>query len=174
MSAIPEAYWEMIAPLIDRARILLEDGENLHPIAFVGSPEKRTIGTVVLSTAEGDVQDGSAEQVRRAAYREDADFVFTIMEAWGLPPNKVDKYQAILEQYGSIEASPYAIDLVSFALETRDGSWVAQVEVKPKGVSKRKKTFGEPRFRLFTESAGGYAELLPQRVERTDGGDTLH
>lgn len=174
MSEIPEAYWEMIAPLIDRARVLLEDGESLRPIAFVGSPEKRTMGTVVLSTAEGDVRDSSAEQVRRAAYREDADFVFTIMEAWGLPPNKVDKYQAILEQYGSIEASPYAIDLVSFALETREGSWVAQVEVKPKGISKRKKTFGEPRFRLFPEPEGGFAELLPQRVERSDGGGALH
>ncbi|TVP80258.1 hypothetical protein [Thioalkalivibrio sp.] len=174
MSAIPEAYWEMIAPLIERARVLLEDGESLLPIAFVGSPEKRTIGTVVLSTADGDVQGKSVEQVRRAAYREDADFVFTIMEAWGLPPDKVGKYQAILDRYGSIEASPYAVDLVSFALETRDGSWVAQVQVQPKGISKRKKTFGEPRFRLFPESGGGFAQLLPQRVERSDGGGAMH
>jgi len=174
MSAIPEAYWEMIAPLIERARVLLEDGESLLPIAFVGSPEKRTIGTVVLSTADGDVQGKSVEQVRRAAYREDADFVFTVMEAWGLPPDKVGKYQAILDRYGSIEASPYAVDLVSFALETRDGSWVAQVQVQPKGISKRKKTFGEPRFRLFPESGGGFAQLLPQRVERSDGGGAMH
>jgi hypothetical protein len=174
VSAIPAAYWEMIAPLIERGRVLLEEGENLRPIAFVGSSEKRSIGTVVLSTADGDVQDSSAEQVRRAAYREDADFVFTIMEAWGLPPEKAGKYQAILEQYGSIEASPYAVDFVSFALETRQGSWVAQVQVKPKGISKRKKTFGEPRFRLFTESAGGFAELLPPLVQPSDGGGALH
>ena len=99
MSAIPEGYWEMIAPLIVRARVLLEDGESLRPIAFVGSSEKRSISVVVLSTAGGDVQNESAEQVRRAAYRENADFVFTIMEAWGLPPEKVAKYQTILEQY---------------------------------------------------------------------------
>ncbi len=174
MSAIPEGYLEMIAPLIARARVLLEDGESLRPIAFVGSSEKRSISVVVLSTAGGDVQNASAEQVRRAAYRENADFVFTIMEAWGLPPEKVGKYQSILEQYGSIEASPYAVDLVSFALETRLGSWVAQVEVKPKGISKRKKTFGEPRFRLFPESAGGFAELLPPPVEGSDGGGSVH
>jgi hypothetical protein len=164
----------MIAPLIDRARVLLEDGESLRPIAFVGSSSKRSISIVVLSTAAGDVQDTSTEQVRRAAYREEADFVFTIMEAWGLPPEKVGKYQAILEQYGSIEASPYAIELVTFALETRLGSWVAQVEVNPKGISKRKKTFGEPRFRLFPESAGGFAELLPQPVQPSNGGGALH
>ncbi|WP_237251653.1 hypothetical protein [Thioalkalivibrio nitratireducens] len=164
----------MVAPLVERARVLLEDGENLRPIAFVGSSEKRTISIVVLNTADGDVQDTSAEQVRRAASREDADFVFTIMEAWGLPPEKAGKYQAILEQYGSIETSPYAVDLVSFALETRQGSWVAQVQVKPKGISKRKKTFDEPRFRLFTESADRFAALLPHRAEGSDGGSTLH
>lgn len=174
MSEIPEAYWEMIAPLIERGRVLLEEGESLRPIAFVGSSEKRSIGTVVLSTAAGDVQNTSAEQVRRAAYRVGADFVFTIMEAWGLPPDKAGKYQAILEQYGSIEASPYAVDLVSFALETRQGSWVAQIEVKPKGISKRKKTFGEPRFRLFAESAEGFAALLPPPVEPSEGSSELH
>ncbi len=43
MSAIPEAYWKMVAPLVERARALLEDDESLHPIAFVGSSRKRTI-----------------------------------------------------------------------------------------------------------------------------------
>ena len=174
MSEIPEAYWEMIAPLIERGRVLLEEGESLRPIAFVGSSENRSIGTVVLSTAAGDVQNTSAEEVRRAAYRVGADFVFTIMEAWGLPPDKANKYQAILEQYGSIEASPYAVDLVSFALETRHGSWVAQVPVKPKGISKRKKTFGKPHFQFFTETAGRFAELLPQRTDSDAGPGGLH
>jgi hypothetical protein len=48
------------------------------------------------------------------------------------------------------------------------------VEVKPKGISKRKKTFGEPSFRLFAESAGGFAQLLPQPQERSDNGGALH
>jgi hypothetical protein len=174
MSAIPENYWEMIAPLIERARVLLEDGESLRPIAFVGSSERRSISIVVLNTSGGDVQNASTEQVRRAAYREGADFVFTIMEAWGLPPEKANKYQAILDQYGSIEASPYAVDLVSFALETRQGSWIAQATVKPKGISKRKKTFGEPSFHLFKDSGKGFAALLPPPVEPSEGSSALH
>ncbi len=164
----------MLAPLVDRARVLLEEGESLRPIAFVGSTAQGSISVVVLNTAGGDVQNASAEQVRRAAYREGADFVFTIMEAWGLPPDKAGKYKAILEQYGSIEASPYAVDVVSFALETREGSWVAQVEVKPKGISKRKKTFDEPRFHLFSESTEGFAALLPPPVEPSQGSGALH
>ena len=169
MSEMPKAYWETIAPLIERARGFLEDGEPVEPIAFVGSFENGTITFVLLNTGDGDVKDASAEQVRRTAFREDADFVFTIMEAWGLPPGKVGKYQAILDRYGSIAASPYAVDLVSFALETRHGSWVAQVPVKPKGISKRKQTFDEPRVRLFSETAGRFAELLPPKPEGGGG-----
>ena len=170
MSEMPKAYWETIAPLIERARGFLEDGQSLEPIAFVGSFEKKTMTFVLLNTGDGDVKDASAEQVRRTAHRDDADFVFTIMEAWGLPPEKVAKYQAILDRYGSIAASPYAVDVVSFALETRHGSWVAQVPVKPKGIFKRKKAFDAPPFRFFSETAGRFASLLPQKAEGGGGG----
>ena len=169
MSQMPKAYRETIAPLVEKARAFLEDGQSHELITFVGSFERQTMTFVVLNTGDGDVKDASAEQVRRTAHREDADFVFTIMEAWGLPPEKVGKYQAILDRYGSIAASPHAVDLVSFALETRHGSWVAQAPVKPKGISKRKKTFAEPRFRFFSETAGRFAELLPRKPE--GGGD---
>ncbi len=166
---MPNAYWEMIAPLIEKARGFLENGDSVDPIAFVGSFEKRTMNFVLLDTADGDLKDASAEQVRQMAHREDADFVFTIMEAWGLPPDKVGKYQAILDQYGSIAASPHAVDLVAFALETRHGSWVAQVSVQPKGISKRKKTFTEPHFKFFSEAAGKFAALLPQKPDGSGG-----
>ena len=38
-----------------------------------------------------------------------------------------------MERYGSIGASPYKIDIVSFSLETRHGIWMAQALIKPKG-----------------------------------------
>jgi hypothetical protein len=40
VSAMPKAYWETIAPLIEKARGFLENGESVEPIAFVGSFEK--------------------------------------------------------------------------------------------------------------------------------------
>ena len=89
---MPKAYWQTIEPLIDRARGFLEDGQSLEPIAFVGSFEKQTMTFVVLNTGDGDVKDASTEQVRRTAHGEDTDIAFTIMEAWGLPPEKVSKY----------------------------------------------------------------------------------
>lgn len=40
---------------------------------------------------------------------------------------------------------------MSCALETRQRLWLAQMSSKPKGVSKKKRTFGTPAFQHFTE-----------------------
>ena len=92
------------------------------------------------------------------------------MEAWSLREDKVAQMDAILEKYGSIGASPYAVDIVSMALETRHGVWIAQVPIKPKGISKKKRTIGAPEFRHFNECEGRFVGLLPVK----DGAATLH
>ena len=78
--------------------------------------------------------------------------------------------QAILDKYGSIGASLYAVDVVSLALETRHGVWVAEVPIEPKGISKKKRKFGVPDFRHFTGYEGRFVNLLPTK----DGAATLH
>jgi hypothetical protein len=45
-----------------------------------------------------------------------ADFIFMIMEAWSLRKDKLHHREEIMERYGSIGASPYKIDIVSFSL----------------------------------------------------------
>jgi hypothetical protein len=168
MSAIPPAYLEVITPLIGRARSILEGGERLQPIAFVGAFESRRILPVPLQAGDEDAKDQSAEHVRQVAAREKADFVFAIMEVWGLPPDRVARHRQIVERYGSVAASPYAVDQVSFALETHHGMWVAQPTIKAQGVSKRKKTFDEPRFRFFTEAAGRFTGLLANTGDKPE------
>jgi hypothetical protein len=54
-----------------------------------------------------------------------------------------------------------AVDIVSMALETRHGVWMAEVPIKPKGICKKKRTIGAPEFRHFTEYAGRSVNLLP-------------
>jgi hypothetical protein len=78
--------------------------------------------------------------------------------------------KCIIEEYGSIGASPYAVDIVSMTLETRHGVWMAEVPIKPKGISKKKRTIGTPEFRHFTEFEGRFVNLLPIK----DGAETLH
>jgi hypothetical protein len=95
----------------------------------------------------------------------DADFVFAIMEAWTLRPDKMRQMDAILDKYGSIGASPYAIDTCSFTLETRHGVWAAQPQIKPKGISKKKRTIGAVEFRYFKEVEGRFTRLLPQKED---------
>jgi hypothetical protein len=91
------------------------------------------------------VKDQSASLIQSAALVLEADFVFTIMEAWSLRPDKVLQMDAILDKYGSIGAS----------------LWVAQPRIKPKGISKKKRTIGVVEFRFYTEVKGRFTHLLP-------------
>ena len=59
------------------------------------------------------------------------------------------------------------------SLETRHGVWMAQVPIKPKGISKKKRTMGTPEFQLFTEAQGRFVDLLPMKDGAKAAG-TLH
>ena len=169
-AAIPENYWKIIAPLIATAKGFLEKGEALAPIAFVGSFTSETCIPVLLKSSSNESKDQSALVIKTVATTLDADFIFTLMEAWSLRKDKLSKMDAIIDKYGSIGASPYAVDIVSMALETRHGVWMAEVPIKPKGISKKKRTIGAPEFRHFTEAGGRFVNLLPTK----DGAATLH
>ena len=41
MPSLPDAYQDLLAPLIDQARRFLERGESLVPFAFVGNLARR-------------------------------------------------------------------------------------------------------------------------------------
>ena len=159
----PQAYMDIISSLMDKARGFLEAGEKLQPMAFVGNMTSKEVTPVMIQPGSGDDKDQSARTIQSAALTLDADFVFTIMEAWSLRPNKIPQMEAILDKYGSIGASPYAIDVCSLALETRRGVWVAQPQIKPKGISKKQRTIGVVEFRYFTEVGGRFMHLLPKK-----------
>jgi hypothetical protein len=174
MSKIPIAYWTIIDPLIAVARDILEQGEELVPIAFVGDLTTGLTHPVLMSTTSDRAKDYSAYLIRHFAEIHHADFVFLITEAWGLSRDKMGRIGEILERYGSVGASPYRIDLATFSLKTRHGLWVAQATVKPKGVSKKKRTFGEPEFQHFTEVKGRFVDLLPVKEPDGDASGVLH
>lgn len=156
MSQLPERYQAAIAPLIDKAREFLEQGEELAAMAFVGN---FTTGAVVPTPLFGRGpadKDVAARSVKLLAEQLDADFVFLLMEAYSLRADKVARYEEILDEYGSLADCPasWRIDVVSLSLETRHGVWVAQVPVRPKGISKKRRTIGAPEFRHYTEVQG--------------------
>ena len=171
----PESYLNVILPLVGTARSILERGEALAPIAFVGNFESKDVQPVLMDSRSGQGKDTTALAIRNIAHAIKADFVFIIVEAWSLRPDKIRKADEILDKYGSIGASPYAIDIVSFTLETRYGTWVAQCPIRPLGFSKKKKTIANPEFRLFKELQGRFTDLLPEAGEsKSDDSKTLH
>lgn len=163
ISTPPQAYMDIISSLIDKARGFLEAGDKLQAIAFVSNMTTKQIIPVMIQPGSGEDKDQSARMIQSAASALDADFVFTVMEAWSLRPDKVRQMDAILDKYGSIGASPYAVDVCSLMLETRRGVWVAQPLIKPKGISKKKRTIGVVEFRYFTEVKGRFSHLLPKK-----------
>jgi hypothetical protein len=155
---------DIIGPLINKAREFLEAGEKLQAIAFVGNLVTNQTIPVLIQQETGEDKDKSARAIQSAAMVLEADFVFTIMEAWSLRADKVPQMDAIMDKYGSIGASPYAVDVCSLLLETKRGVWVAQPQIKPKGISKKKRTIICPvEFRFFTEVEGRFAHLLPAK-----------
>ena len=63
--------------------------------------------------------------------------------------------------------------MVSFGLEACYGVWMSQCEIKPKGISKKKRTIGTPVFQYFKEVEGRFTHLLKQQQEE-NGGVTLN
>jgi len=174
MTAIPSGYRNIIDPLIATARDILERGEPLQHMVFVGNLTTGETAIVPIDTRSEEAKDASADLLRRLAASRQADFVFSIMDSWGLPPNKMSQMDEILERYGSIGASPYRVDIVALLLETRYGMWVAQMPVKPKGPSKRKRTFGVPEFKHYHGAQGRFADLLPEKIAPDAPGGVLH
>ena len=176
MSQLPERYRAAIAPLIDKAREFLEQGEELAPMAFVGNfTTGATVPTPLFGRGPAD-KDVAARSVKMLAEQLDADFVFVLMEAYSLRADKVARYEEILDEYGSLADCPasWRIDVVSLSLETRHGVWVAQVPIKPKGISKKKRTIGALEFRHYTEVQGRFTDLLPVKEGEGAAGGTLH
>lgn len=158
---IPERYVALITPLIDTARGILEQGGSLPQQAFVGSSDPRTILRVAIDTSSVAAKNFSARAVRAAASHVQADFVFTVMEAWGLPPDKAPMGDEIVEKYGSIGESPYRVDIVSLVLETTEGVWGCTAPIRPKGASSKRRTFGQVTFLFASEARGRFLGVLP-------------
>jgi len=165
ISTPPQAYMDIIDTLIDKARSFLEAGEKLQAMAFVGNLTTKQVIPVMIQPGSSEDKDQSARTIQSAALVSEADFVFAIMEAWSLRPDKMRQMNTILDKYGSIGASPYAIDTCSLVLETKRGVWVAQPQIKPKGISKKKRTIGVVEFRYFTEVEGRFMHLLPKKED---------
>ena len=168
---IPAPYRKVIDPLMSHARGLLEKGDTLAALAFIGSLKNGQVIPVVMNDRSQESKDTSARAIGMTASMIDADFIFMVREAWRLPQKYIGRYDEIIEEFGSIGASPYAQDVAAFSLETTHGTWVASPFIKPKPPSKKRRTFGPVTFEHMPELEGRFSNLL--RDKKNEAG-TLH
>lgn len=162
---------EIIDPLISHARGLLEKGDTLAALAFIGSMTDGKVIPVVMDDRSDESKDTCVSAISMTASMIDADFIFMVREAWKLPQKYINRYDEIMEEYGSVGASPYAQDVAAFSLETTHGTWVASPFIKPKAPSKKRRTFGLVTFEHMPGLEGRFSNLL--RDKKNEVG-TLH
>ena len=160
---IPERYLQKINPLVAHARSLVEKGESLAALAFIGSLSNDQVIPVVLDDSSDESKDGSAKAISMTAAMMEADYIFQVREAWMLPPKYAARHEAILDEYGSIGASPYAQDVAAFSLETTHGTWIAMMPLKAKPPSKKRRTFATVVFEHMPHIEGRFVGLLPNK-----------
>ncbi len=166
---IPPAYLRHIEPIVEKAKGFLENGEALTPIAFVGSFSDNTVIPVILDSSDDETKDRSAAMIAAAAAQAEADYVFTVIEAWALPKKYLNRVEEIYEKYGSLANFPHRLDVASFTLETRHGTWIAQCTILPKPPSKKRRTIMPPQFVWGDAAQGRFANLLPVKDDGARG-----
>ena len=166
---IPPAYLRHIEPIVAKAKGFLENGEALTPVAFVGTFTNNTVIPIMLDSSSEESKNRSSTMIAAAAAQADADYVFTVIEAWALPKKYLNRVEEIYQQYGSLANFPHRLEVASFTLETRHGTWMAQCTILPKPPSKKRRTIMPPQFVLGDAAQGRFANLLPAKEHPTHG-----
>ena len=171
VSVIPEHYLKVITPMVYASRGYLEQGAFLQPMAFIGHFASRLTLPVMLDKDPYQAERQVAEAICLLPDDHAADFVFVLMEILCLRPEKAHRFESIMAKHGSLAHCPvsWRNDVVSFSLQTRHSVWNAHAPIKPKGLSKKKRTIDIPEFRLITDSKGRFVDLLPNAEPVNEG-----
>jgi hypothetical protein len=161
-SVIPEAYRPRVLHAIDAAQAQLAKGESLPCAYLIGGGEGALLEIVLVDASSPESKDQSVKHAMRVATFLSADFVLLISEAWGLPPDQMLNYDAIIKKYGSLSDYPGHVDQAWFHLETRHGWFSASAPILPHPPSKRRRKLGVVSWHEATHAEGRLARILPK------------
>ena len=153
-------YREIVDRIIAGARANLAMHGRLAAMGFVGKLGNPNILTIPLPFRNEDEKIEAIAHLRAVVRIEAADWVAMIHEAWMLDERYASQYDALLEKHGRVSACPQAIEVVSITFETPRGVWVATPKLRDCPPSKKRRTFDEPQWRFFGETAGMFAGIL--------------
>lgn len=144
----PELF-KLLCRLLGVSIGLLAQGEELRPMAFIGSvQEPHWFTPLMLEFPNEQGKDQSVDLIRRAVLQSQAEFAALLSESWGLSSEDIPRRDEIRKQYGSVSEYPGRVDMLVLVLETREFRWVADTNLK-KQDSGHGREFGSPlKFRF--------------------------
>lgn len=163
---LPSLYRQLVGHFIARAAELLAEGQALVPLCFVGSTTTQRLQIVNIGTQSVAAKDKAATLVARTARTLQADFVFTITEAYASPADKAQEAVDFMAKGGRLSRFPGRVDIVSFSLETPEGCWAAMAPVAPHEAGVPRDMDVAVQFVKVDSMAGRFFGLLPPTMSR--------
>jgi hypothetical protein len=154
-----ESSLENIDALIAHAKKQVETGEALLGTYFV-----RYAGVTVACCPEANTsqeRDEMVHYIQSFVAKVNPDFVLLIANGWTLPNPSTAKYDAALNKYGSVRASPKAIRSVIFSLETSTGLYAALPRVVPKSLWSTRKMLEQASWHEVSDGNGTFQRVFP-------------
>ena len=165
VSALPEQHRAWVADVVAQVAVFLRDGEEVTPIAFVRTIAN-TLDLVATHFNSTEDKDAFAHFLRSKYYGGRAEALLFVSESWALKTDKLAEHDAIIEKYGSIGQSPFAVDSVMFTLETASLAYWCVPRILPWPPSKKRRRIESPvKFRV-AGSAGRFSHLLSDAEDK--------
>lgn len=158
--AMPVKLEAVLSNLMSTAYKMLAEGQELSPVAFVGSLLKNELNALMLNMPDQAGKELSVDQIRDFCAEEQADFVILFTEGWALPAALTEEYDDILEKYGSIANSPYRLDTFVVSVETPAARWTGFAVLKPSKSGKGREPSAPLEMHYQGASRGGNGSLF--------------
>lgn len=164
--ALPSEIRLFVREVIEQAKHKLERGDEVRTTIFLSSPEKG-LTAVVLDTSSVQAKEASIAHARQLAAIHGSTMSVFISESWGLSASDAPKHEAILAKYGSLANYPGRIDVLYVHVETHNGIYAVQADIKPMPPSKKRRTVVfRNKFFMATEIGGRMAGVLPPPADK--------
>ena len=157
----------VVSNLTSTAYRMLAEGQEIAPVAFVGSLLRGEMEALLLRMPDRQGKEISVEMIRALCAESSADFVILFTEGWGLPASLMEKYEEILEQYGSISNCPHRVDTFVVSVETPAARWTGFAVLKPSAQGPGREPEEPLQMHYQGASRGGNGSLFSDFFSKT-------
>jgi hypothetical protein len=170
LDSVPQMYHEFLLHFTQKAIAQLQAHGSAQNQILIGNTTTRRLVTVEPDVSSDEAKDTTSWRVKGLVMMEDADFVITIFDSWVLDEKHAVNADQIMQQYGSIGASPYKISALTVGLETAQGIWMGICHIKDSKKSSLKAATADFELKKMDSSNGRFAGFL----RKTPTSSTVH